>query len=178
MSVYWMLLLDSSVVFFSLLSRREWGLSLIKSSGTVFEQVNNLRWVVPSLLVASILCFGSISGATSFFSGNRLVVDSESKFAGTVQYDKIIDVSFTVKNFSLAPVNVIGARSSCSCLGVVDLPILIGPGESKLLRVRLFPRKKGEVQEESVDLIFDDSSSRQRLFASAYFQSVPEQVLQ
>lgn len=131
------------------------------------NHIRNLQTMFPLSLIVLILLFGSVSAAMTFFSGQRLVVDSSSKFGGSVEKGDFVDVIYKLSNLSRQSVRVIGAKSSCSCLGVLDLPIAIGIGESKDVRVRLFGNKVNTLQSEMVALIFDDTLQKQMLVATA-----------
>lgn len=171
LSVMFMLILDCAVAISILCTSGYWSRASVVQ-GVLFKHIRNLQIVMPLNLVVLILLFGSISAAMTFFSGQRLVVDSSSKFGGSVAHGDSVDVIFELRNLSRQSVRVIGAKSSCNCLAVLDLPIAIGIGESKDLRLRLFGNNSNSLQSETVALVFDDVLQNQSLIATALVTKV------
>lgn len=52
-------------------------------------------------------------------------------------------LAFHARNVSAEPVRILGARSSCTCALIEDLPITLAPGEARELNVRI--RADGEL---------------------------------
>ena len=80
-----MLITDSLVAISILFTLGCWsGPNRIPIPSVLTNQIRNLRIVLPLSVFLLISVFGSIGAAMTFFSGQRLVVDSSSKFGGSV----------------------------------------------------------------------------------------------
>ena len=137
LSVHSMMILDGMVFASIVWSLRHWS-EPCHVSPAIAIRIRNLQILLPAMLILLIVIFGSIGAAMTFFSGQRLVVDSPSKFAGSVKEGDFAEVSFRLSNFSAQGIRVIGAKSSCSCLAILDLPVSIESWESKQIRVLVF----------------------------------------
>ncbi|GIX00665.1 MAG: hypothetical protein KatS3mg111_3997 [Pirellulaceae bacterium] len=145
---------DGMALVSLLLFRRSWE-RLWRGHGLVFDQIRNLHVVLPALLLGGIAWFGSLDAARSYLSGDPLVVDSFTKFAGEVKEGEFVDVPFRLHNPTSAPVDVLGAKASCSCVAILDLPTTVAPGGDKSIRLRVYGVRASTVQRERAELIFD-----------------------
>ena len=107
------------------------------------------------MLFRSIRLFGSLEAATGYLSGDAILVDSHGKFGGRVPADDSVDVYYRLSNSTSQPVRVLGAKATCSCIGILDLPVTISPGGATNIRLRVHGRNPGTVQRESAELILD-----------------------
>src|SRR4051812_7290650 len=78
--------------------------------------------VVASLLLISLVWFGSITSASAYLAGHRLIPDTFSKSFGTVRQGQEVAVTFSLTNMTSRTITILGTRSSCSCMIVNDLP--------------------------------------------------------
>lgn len=150
-----------------LLLRKSWQRVWLLGAGLLAQQAGNLRIVLPALLLGCIAWFGSLDAARCYFAGDRVLVDSFSKFAGNVKQNEFVDVSYTLSNPTSAPVRVLGARATCSCIAILDLPTTVEPSGEKAIRLRVKGVRADTLQRESAELFFDDSALRMVLNATA-----------
>jgi hypothetical protein len=102
--------------------------------------------LIVGLAIVAITRFGSIPTALAYVAGERLLVDSPSKSFGTVDAGAEPVVPFTVQNRSDHAVKIIGARTSCTCTIVANLPMTIPPGGSLDVPISVkTSRLKGQV---------------------------------
>lgn len=156
-------ILLASLIFLRQSWQRVWGLR----AGFFDHQTRNLMIVLPALLLACVAWFGSLDAARCYFAGNHVLVDSFSKFAGDVKQNDYVDVIYTLSNPTSAPVRVLGAKASCSCIAILDLPTTVEPGSEKAIRLRVKGIRADTLQRESAELFFDDSALRMVLNATA-----------
>lgn len=152
-----------SLFFYRLRWERVVGLPI----GFVGDQVRNLRFVLPVLLLGCIFWFGSLDAAKAYLSGENILVDSLTRYAGEVNRNEFVDVTYRLSNPTHSPVRVLGAKASCSCIAILDLPTTVDPKSDKLIRLRVTGRTVGRLQRESAELVFDDSALRIVLNATA-----------
>ncbi len=98
-----------------------------------------------SLLLGGIYRFGSAASALAYLRGDRLIPDTYTKTFGTVGKDEGPSVGFTLTNYTEQAIKVLGANASCTCLVASDMPIVVPPGGSAILRQR-----PGEVRSRAV----------------------------
>jgi hypothetical protein len=153
--------------------RQRWEQLVGLPSGVVGDQVRNLRFVLPALLFGCITWFGSLDAAKAYFSGQNILVDSLHRYAGEVNRNEFLDVSYKLSNPTSSPVRVLGAKASCSCIAILDLPTTVEPGGDKLIRLRVTGKTGGRLQRESAELVFDDSALRIVLNATALVRPNP-----
>ncbi|MDP1560890.1 MAG: glycosyltransferase family 2 protein [Pirellulaceae bacterium] len=161
--VRWMFLLDMLIVGTLILFRREWQRPVSLGSGLVGEQLGNLRIVFPCLLVGTILWFGSMDAGLGYFSGETVLVDRASKFAGVLQRGDVVEGQWRLQNISGKKVRILGARNSCRCVVVEDLPLTIDPQAVQTIRFRIYGNVADGIRKEAIELYFDDPSFRRRL---------------
>lgn len=131
------------------------------------EQATNLRWVIPGLLLACVAWFGSLDAARAYWSGQTVLVDAQTKYAGKVDEDGFVDVTYRLSNPTSAPVRVLGAKSSCSCMAILDLPTTVEAGQDRTIHLRITGRTADSLQRESATLVFGDSAMSMVLNATA-----------
>ena len=139
---------------------RSWRKPLRYKTGIFSEQVGNLCIVLPILLLAAIAIFGSLDATFGYLAGERVLVDAATKFAGEVGENEFTDVAYRLQNSSSQPIRVLGAKASCSCIAILDLPTTVEAGGTREIRLRLKGRTPNRVQRESAELLFDDSALR------------------
>ena len=106
-------------------------------SGTLgLRLVGGVGAVLAVLFAASLLLFGSAEAAVAKLRGQTLTTTSHLTFeSGTV--GEMRTTTATVRNWTDAPLRLIGGTSDCSCLATEDLPITIPPNGGVEVRVRL-----------------------------------------
>ncbi|MGB7343265.1 MAG: DUF1573 domain-containing protein, partial [Pirellulaceae bacterium] len=98
---------------------------------------------------------------------------SQQQFAGSIEQNATATTVFDLRNASANPIRVLGAKASCRCVAIDDLPLTLGPNESKPIRVRLVAGNVPGVQRESAELLFDDSASSITLGVTALVHPNP-----
>ena len=167
MPLAWMAMIDGVALIALAWYRDSWGRPWMPQGSFLSEQVSNVRLVFPVLLIGCILWFGSLDAAKAFFAGDAVLVDSISKYAGDVRQNESVDIFYRLTNPTGLPLRVLGARSSCSCVAILDLPTTVEPGGAREIRLRVTGRKADTLQREKAELIFDDSALRVVLNATA-----------
>lgn len=161
-----MAVIDVVVLACLILFRASWQRAWSENS-FITNQARNLKLVLPALILVCIAWFGSLDAARCYFAGDSVLVDSVSKFAGNVKQNEFVDVSFKLSNPTSAPVRVLGAKATCSCIAILDLPTTVEPGSEKAIRLRVKGIRADTLQRESAELFFDDSALRMVLNATA-----------
>ena len=130
-----------------------------------------LSWLVQTLIFTSagVLClvalalysFGSIGSALSHLRGDRLIADARSRSFGEVERGQRAGVVFELANTSDREINVIGAKTGCTCLSAEGLPLPVPPRSRRSIRIavrtdgRTVVRLVGGRIRESVHLYTD-----------------------
>ena len=114
---------------------------------TVMIKTATIRWAMQTTAIAgagvaamslwAAICFGSLSMAATYLAGDRLLFDGRTKWFGSVEQGWEGALTFRTMNAAGRPVRILGARSSCTCALVDNLPITLAPGELKSLDVRV-----------------------------------------
>lgn len=157
----WMLAADVLLLASLVIFRRHWERPVPQpSSRIVREQLTNCRIVAPACLLISVAWFGSLDSAYGFVTGQPVLVDTQTRFAGTVRQSESVDVVYQLSNSSSQPLRITGAKTTCSCMGILDLPTTLAPGQSRDIRLRVSGRTVNRLQRESAELLFDDSTLR------------------
>lgn len=111
--------------------------------------------ILAVLSVASYWSLGSLEAGVSYLRGNRLFLDQHTRDLGIVDAGTH-EVAFRVKNLSSQPVQIVGAKTSCSCVVAEDLPVTIEPSASLLLRIRVqIDDRRGSRYSQTMQLITD-----------------------
>ena len=157
----WMLAADVLLLASLVIFRRHWERPVpLLSSGFLREHLANLRIIAPACLLVSVAWFGSLDSAYGFVTGQPVLVDTQTRFAGTVRQSESVDVVYQLSNSSSKPLRITGAKTTCSCMGILDLPTTLAPGQSRDIRLRVSGRTANRLQRESAELLFDDSTLR------------------
>ncbi len=162
-----MMLVDMVALLSLLIFRKKWAQQVKLPSSFIGEQILNLRTVFPVILLGGLSWFGSLDAMHGYLKGQNILVDSAMKFGGKVKQGEHVDVTYQLHNSTSDSIRVLGAKASCSCIAILDLPMTIEPGQDKTIRLRLRGRTAGKLQRESAELIFNDSALRVFLNATA-----------
>jgi hypothetical protein len=150
--------LDLAIIVCLLAFRRDWDRSGSLPSGILGDLAFHGKFVLPALLAASVFFFGSPRSAIDYVAGKSVLVRSQQQFAGQLEQNATGTAVFELQNASTKPIRVLGAKASCRCVAIDDLPLTLGPNETKPIRVRLVAGTVAGVQRESAELLFDDST--------------------
>lgn len=103
---------------------------------------DGLRWVggvtvvLTGLFATSLILFGSAEAAVAKLRGQTLTTTSHLTFEpGTV--GDLKTATATVRNWTDAPLRLIGGTADCSCLATEDLPVVVPANDGVEVRVRL-----------------------------------------
>jgi len=83
---------------------------------------------------------GTLHAGLAYLSGDRLLVDADSKSTGEVQIGEQATLEFLLSNRSSKPITIFGAKSSCTCTATSDLPMTLPPSSAQTLLVTYRPR--------------------------------------
>lgn len=174
--LWWMLGLDA-LLFLSLWWQgKSWQQPLAnKPQGFFGEVFSSTRFALPVLALLGVLAFGSLDAAIGYLTGSRLVAKSTSQYAGRLAGGETCTAAFELTNYSVQPIHVLGAKATCRCMALDDLPLVLPAGESGTLRIRM---KGGSsptphLQREAATLIFDDLVRTLTLTVSASVTPTP-----
>lgn len=166
----WMLVLDGVLLVAAVCFQRNWRQPLPRVSNSFLGDVLSLtRYALPALVLLGVIRFGSLDAAMSYVSGARLLPTSSTRYAGHLQDGQIALISFDLTNYSDQSVQVLGAKSTCNCMALKDLPLEFAPGASGTVRISLRATggNKPQLQRESATLIFDDPARMLTLTVTA-----------
>jgi hypothetical protein len=81
--------------------------------------------------------FGSVDAALAYANGHRLSVDTDTKSLGKVKGGQEYPLQFRLANHSDKQINIIMYITSCSCVSIDGLPMMILPRSERTLMVRV-----------------------------------------
>ena len=81
--------------------------------------------------------FGSVDAALAALRGGGVSVRPAVADIGRGLPGQTLETTVEVTNWTAASVRLIGGTSDCSCVATSDLPLTLGPHETKQLRVRV-----------------------------------------
>jgi hypothetical protein len=165
--------LDVAIVAALIAFRQSWDRPLRLPVGVLGDIAFHGRFVFPAMLAAAVLFFGAPRSAIDFLAGKSILVPSSQQFAGEVFPRERATTVFELRNASDHSIRVLGAKASCRCVAIDDLPLTIGPKEIKPIRIHLVARDVPGVQRETAELLFDDSASSITLGVTALVHSNP-----
>jgi Protein of unknown function (DUF1573) len=124
-----------------------------------------LSWMALTAIIASVgilsvatitfYFFGSLDAALAYLGGHRLIADAYTQSVGIVGRREERAVFFKLTNMSNRVVRILGAKSSCTCLVVDQLPVVVPPHGAFRLRIRVRPKSRPGQIAERVTLITD-----------------------
>lgn len=165
--------LDFTIIACLFVQRHWWDRPSSVSPGLLGDLAFHSRFAVPIVLAVSLVMYGSPRSAIDYVAGKSVLVRSQQRFAGQVQPDETTTTEFELRNVSARPIRVLGAKASCRCVAIDDLPLTLGPGESKSIAIQLIASHVPGIQRESAKLLFDDSASSITLVVTAMVHPNP-----
>ncbi len=177
MPVLWMLMLDAVLLLSMWWFRDRWQqpLASVRKKSTFVELVSNVRFALPILAIVGTVIFGSFDAALGYATGARLLVTSSAQHAGNLAHGETRSVAFELNNYSNQSISILGAKSTCSCMVLDELPMTLPPWQIGKIRVRLKARagESRHIQRESATLIFDDPTRVVTLTVTAIVLPAP-----
>jgi hypothetical protein len=89
------------------------------------------------VVLGSMYYFGSLATSLSYLAGDRLLVDSPSKYVGVVEAGEVQLLTFRFYNMNNSPIILLGSSASCSCTVADSLPITVPPHSYKEFLVKI-----------------------------------------
>ncbi len=175
-----MFALDGSLTLALWWWRKHWTtLSRAIGQSAAWELFSGIRLALPILALAGILGFGSLDAAVGYVSGGRVLPTVTSFHVGQISPGEMGTAQFEIMNFSFQVVRVIGAKSTCKCVALSDLPLTIPPGESRPFKVLLEGNSSSRavLQREAATLVLDDPSRFLTLSVTATVVPSPPPVI-
>lgn len=166
----WMLALDTSLLASLWLLSTSWRQSLPRGPQSFLgEMLSHTRYALAVLALVGTVMFGSLDAALSYVSGARLIATNSSQYVGRIAGGEIGTASFELTNYSGQAVRVLGAKATCKCVALDDLPLTLAPGISGQIRIRLkgSQGERPQLQREAATLIFDDPTRMLTLSVTA-----------
>jgi hypothetical protein len=117
------------------------------------------------LLIAAVLAwgywqFGSLANTLAYLNGERLLVDPSTPSFGTAKRGEERDLHVTIRNLTGQQVKILGARSTCGCMAMVEkFPVVIADGGHQELTIHVVLTVKEDVFEKRIDFYTDDGSN-------------------
>lgn len=105
-----------------------------------------------------VLNFGSTSSMLSYVSGDRIIVDAANKNIGSQKPNEVLAFSYGITNMTKHPIAIIGAKASCSCAVVENLPLTIAEGERRAIQVEVTTPSEAGAFGSGIILYTDDES--------------------
>ena len=131
-------------------------------------------------LVMAVYCtwrFKNYTNMISFVQGKSLAVAKTEVTFGTTSKGADPVIEIPIANLTSGPIEVVGARVTCSCLDVENVPFALPPGESRSLRIRVVTsRKKGKVGEKVTVYTNSKTQPQIRLNVTGFVQSEEQAV--
>lgn len=135
------------------------------TESTSTREKKPLSWLMRTLIYINIavlglvgwswIYFGSIPRALAYASGDRLLADAKTKSFGTAESGVDQTVSFRLTNMSNHPITLIGAKTTCGCLVIEELPLTITPGRDHSFKVLVLTNLKSGDFVQLIDLYTD-----------------------
>lgn len=154
------------------------------TNGTMRRITSSISCVAIGLLAAcacavawGLVEFGSLRAVVGYVQGYAVVPDSFSRDLGPIRVREKTPVQFRLTNVSGASVKVLGANTTCTCMLVSELPMVIDPGHVAdfSINVRPGPSNVGKPFSHDVELYLDAPSVPVVLTISAEVRAVREE---
>jgi hypothetical protein len=105
--------------------------------------------------------FGSFTNAKAYLRGERLLVADGARSLGDVPAGTKLTLEYAVTNLTGHPVRLLGARPSCSCTVIDDLPATLAAFETRSIPVVVDTSEGGkEALAGTVDVFTDEPRSQ------------------
>jgi hypothetical protein len=105
--------------------------------------------------------FGSFARARAYVRGDRLFVDDRDRSIGDIRAGTKLTLQYAVTNLTGHPVRLLGARPSCSCTVVDDLPATLAALETRSIPVVIDTSERvKEALTGTVDIFTDEPRSQ------------------
>jgi hypothetical protein len=112
------------------------------------------------VVVSANLAFGSVPDAIAYFRGDRVSVSPQLINVGQPAVGDKREVSVELTNRTAQDIRVIGGTTDCSCTVLNDLPVAIGPGETRSLTVSMTMTGRPGVFNRKANFLVDDAFYR------------------
>ncbi len=171
--IIWMIALDALLLASMWWLRESWQRPLLRTrSGNTkpfVEILSATRYALPFVILGNTILFGSTDSAVSYATGARLLANSSTHYVGRLQAEQFGSATFQIRNYSNQSIRILGAKASCRCVALDDLPITLTPGTSGDLHIRMKARRGGlpQLQREMATLITDDPARSLTLTVTA-----------
>ncbi len=173
----WMLVLDAVLLLSMWWFRARWQqpLATVRKNSAFVELFSGARFALPILVLVGLLAFGSLDAAIGYATGARLLATDSAQYAGRLADGETGAVAFELTNYSRQSISILGAKSTCSCMALDDLPLTLAAGETGKIKVRLMARggESRQIQREAATLIFDDPARAVTLTVTAVVSPAP-----
>ncbi len=123
-----------------------------------------MQYAVAGLLVMSAITAygrwqsGSWQCVVPYLLGSEVVIFPSSVDLGDISGRRIVEFDVTATNLASKEIQLQGCQKSCGCLTVDEFPVMLQPGASHKLRIKIGEPKKAE--DFSHTLTFFTSSDR------------------
>ena len=112
-------------------------------------------FLVAVFIAALRIEFGSIGNAIAYFDGQGVTVDRVVQDLGTVDPDKVIDVTFNLVSLREQPLRIVGANSTCTCVLPPEIPMTLQPFVSTPLTFKFSTPEPSQRFQQAIHLYFD-----------------------
>ena len=112
-------------------------------------QEKSSRWILGTIVMANLAMlvtylaftfhFGSFGSGIRYLNGDRILVAHSVSDLGVFEPKQIKNTRFVLFNCGSKAIQIVGSRSTCSCVMTSDLPMTIPPGSKTNLVVKVHP---------------------------------------
>jgi hypothetical protein len=139
--------------------REHWRLTPRRACWTALSFIAGTAVLLTLLAGLGVWMFGSIDAAMAHIRGERLSVRPSLVDLGSGAPGQSVETTVELLNRTGRPVRIIGGTSDCSCVTTKDLPVSLGPGESRLVSIRVgLPTTLGLFNRQAVFWTDDDQA--------------------
>jgi hypothetical protein len=121
------------------------------------------------VIVLALWQFGSLEVARAYAKGYVVWPDTNVKSLGHVTVGQKLQVGFRLKNLTAQPVQILGCKTTCSCVLAEKLPMVVGSHEATTLTFTISPREGniGKPFRHNAELYLDTASPELVLWMEA-----------
>ncbi|MCI0458911.1 MAG: DUF1573 domain-containing protein [Gemmataceae bacterium] len=130
-----------------------------RAGGTVFTFFAGAALLFGLLAGLGTWLFGSLDAALAHVRGERVSVRPGVVDLGRGVPGQSVDATVELGNRTDKPVRIVGGTSDCSCVTTSDLPVTLGPGESRSVSIHVhLPRTPGLFNRQAFFWTDDDQA--------------------
>lgn len=116
--------------------------------------------LIAAFLAWGYMAFGSLATTLAYLNGERLLVVPGTLSFGAARRGDEQDLKVTIQNRTGKEVKILGARSTCGCMGTEEkFPFSMADGDQRELTIQVWLVGKDSLIEKRVDFYTDDEAN-------------------